>query len=65
MHHNPIVTMISDFYKSYLSRKSKSTIRGRPIYYNIPPLAEIGGDMHSGTTSTDAPTIKTKPESTV
>ena len=39
-YHQPMVTMISDFYKEYIPRKSKRTIIGIPRDSNVPPVTE-------------------------
>ena len=57
--------MISDLYKADLTRSSKSTIRGRPRDYDVPPVTETGGQIDYGTTDTDISIIKITPESTV
>ena len=44
---------------------SKSTIWGRPIYYNVPPITGIGGYIDDGSTAPDMSIITMTPESTV
>ena len=41
--------MISDLYKTDLTRRSERTTRGRPRASNIPAVTEIGGEIDHGT----------------
>ena len=58
LHNDPVVTMISDFFKSDLPSMIKRTIQGGLIASNFSPISEIGGDIDDETKSTGVSMLK-------
>ena len=65
MHHYPIATMISDFYKADMPRMSERNNRRRPRASNVSPVPEFVGDIDDKNTATDVSTITRTPASTL
>ena len=57
--------MISELSKVDMPSKIENTIKGITIYYNVPPVTEIGGEIDIRTTATDMTIITTPPASPV